>query len=224
MENGKKEQIDLEKELMPIRVKNIKLNYQRYKDIQESLKKAKIDRKKKEGKIIGGSLAAIIAVAGIGIATAKTHKDPTANTNAEVSIMMEDSKFVIDRYYTVVDGDSLSLISDNTGVPINDIRQENSMEATDTLIFPNQKLRLSYEINSEDLQYCTDQVKVNGKTLEEIASEYGTTAETLLRLNENSVVRTHNEDYSIINYEINSDTIMVPNFVSIKDGVKGNQK
>ena len=224
MENNKKEEIDLEKELLPIRVKNIQLNYQRYKDLQESLRLAKIDRRKKEGKVIGGVLATIIAVGGIGIGIAAAHKGPTIPTNVEISAMMENPKIVIDRYYTVVNGDSLSLIADNTGIPVSDIQQENNMEPEETLILPNQQLRLSYEIDSNDLNKYTDQISVNGRSLEEIASEYGTTAETLLRLNEGSVVRTHNADYTVIDYKINSDTIKVPNFIYIKDSIKGYQK
>lgn len=224
MENNKNEEFDLDKELMPIRVKNIQLAYARKKEIEEALEKAKLQRQTKEAKVIG--LAAVLTAVGIGIGIAMIppKNPPLPQPSNEVTQMMEDNKVIIDTYYTVVDGDSLSLIADNMGISVKDIQRENNMEPEETLIIPNQKLRLSYEINTEELNNCTNRIKVNGKSLEEIAIEYGTTAETLLRLNSDSVKRTHDDNYTYNGYEINADTIIVPDFIAIRDGIKGYQR
>ena len=226
MENNKNNNFDLDKELMPVYVRNIKINYLKQKELAEAKERAKIEREKKEGFIVGGAavLAAIIGISIGASISSNIDKRDSQQRNVEVSHMMEDSKVLVVRYYKVQTGDNLYSISEKTGIPIDDIRKENGMDATETLIFPDQRLSLSYYINSEDLDRCTEKVVVNGQTAKEIADAFDISEESLQRLNPNSIIMNHNEDYTSISYTITSDTIAIPNFMAIKEGVKGPQK
>ena len=224
--NNNNNDFDLDKELMPIYIKNIKLAYYRKKEMAEALERAKLDRQRKEGMIIGGA-AALAAIIGISVGATMIPKIKTDTpTIAEVTEMTEETKTLISRYYVVKSGENLYSISEKIGVSIDDLKRENGMETKDTTIFPEQRLRISYYVNSSDLDSYTETIIVNGKTLKEIADEYTTSEETLYRLNPDSIVMSHNENYTSITYTIKSDTIRVPNYIALRemDQSKGRQK
>ena len=110
------------------------------------------------------------------------------------------------RKYTVKSGDCLSILSDRSLTKISEIKEVNDMKSDalyvgDTLIIP-------YYVNSDDLQYYIQAVETEGLSLKDLADNYETDIETLCTLNEECISEVAGTKI------INSDTIVVPNFIT----------
>ena len=225
MEN-KKEEFDLDKELIPQYVKNIKTNYERRKEIFESLEKAKAERERKEGYIVGGAVAiAVIVGIGIGIALLNTDFESGKKQTTQTTEIAQNSNITIYRTYQVKKDDNLYSIYEKTGIPVKDIQLQNDIKGD--LIYPGESLFLVYTIDKGDLDACTERVVVGDMSLEEIASSYDTSVYTLVALNPDTIVPVNNTvtsdgiQYIETTYVINGNTILAPNYPNIIEHSKG---
>ena len=124
-----------------------------------------------------------------------------ADTSKTPIVTEDDGKLQLTRKYTIQFGDTLTSLSHQSGIPISTIKDDNNIENANN-IYMNQNIVLNYRIEPEDLDYYTQTVEMDGKSISQIASEYNTTINTLIEMN--------GED--IQNY--NNGTIKVPNFIS----------
>lgn len=150
-------------------------------------------------------IAGTIAVAGMVIITGRknTRIDPYTNRQ---TIAYDDSRITLTRKYTIRFNDTIDGLAASTGIPKEDIIYDNHID-NPNLIQMDHHLVLNYSIDPEDIKYYTQSVKVEGRSLSQIAGEYDTTVNTLMTLNESAI-----EDGMII-----SDTILVPNFITQKE-------
>lgn len=192
MEN---EEFDLDKELMDVRVRRIQEERKRRQDLEEKLESYKIKRIKQTGLAIG--LAGAIAVTGIGFSIGRSHMGIKPTTTV---ITENDETVTLARNYTVQFGDTLTAISRQTGIPISQIQQDNDIPNPNDIKM-NEKLLLNYSVNIDDLDYYTQTINMDGKSLAALAAEYNTTVNTIIEINGGKIDEL-------------SNTILVPNFIT----------
>lgn len=143
----------------------------------------------------------------------------TADSSETTQEVAYSSTMVLNRKYRFQFGDTLSQIAENVGVRQSVIQRVNDID-NPSLIQQGRTISIPYEINSEDLQYYVQSVNTEGRSLYDIASEYETDADTIARLNEEAIMTVNGS------YVITSDTILVPNFITISElnTLKGNSK
>lgn len=130
--------------------------------------------------------------------TTMSPEQPTASTEPYI---------VLTRYYTIRTGDTLSQISSESNTTINKIKSVNGLDSS--TIYIGQTLKVPYYVKDYELQYYTESIPVEGKTLQQIADEKNTDINTLIKLNEEAIVKDENGTYKIL-----SDNIIVPNFIT----------
>ena len=194
MENNN-EKLDWQIEVMPETIKRIQKNHEQQKAINEALEKWKLKRIKEQGIAIG--LAIALAAGGMAITIGRRNMgvkpQPTVITE-------EDGNVRLGRTYEIQFGDTLSGLSNKTGIPVKTIQKDNEISNPNE-IYMNQKLILNYSIDPEDLEYYTQTASIDGRSLDAIATEYDTTVSTLLELNDGK-------------FDRESNTIIVPNFIT----------
>ena len=139
--------------------------------------------------------------------------DPTA-------IEQSDNSICLTRYYTVTRNDTLSEISANTGISVDRIQRENNIDNAN-MINMNHRLVLNYYISPENIEYYTQEANVEGLTIYQVADEYHTDVDTLVKLNSEAIEVGEDGTYHIL-----SNTLAVPNFITPSElaSLKSDQK
>lgn len=209
-------EFNLEEELKEVKEKREQQEIEFDKRTQEALKRYKVIR-------IAQKAGAMIAA--IGIITAhfiirEGRKHDWGLPEPQPTVTEVDDSIYMSTYYTIKSGDTLSGISNRTGISVQDIASYNGIDDPHS-IYPNQRIELLYKIDPEDLEYYTETINVEGRDIEEISNMYNTTPTTIFRLNENSIEINHDGTYTIL-----SNTIVVPNFItqSELEELKGKSK
>ncbi len=130
--------------------------------------------------------------------------------NETVDIVYEEPTIQMTQYYEVVKGDTLSRISTETGVMVYEIQDMNNRIGSDK-IYIGETLILPRTIDREDLHYFTITIPAKGMSCAELAKEYRTDEETIIRLNKEAVA------YINTGYIILTDTAVVPNFITVEE-------
>ena len=225
MENNNNEQFDWVKEVMPETVKRIQRDHQRKIEIDERLEHCHLVTRMQQGIAVG--VASAIAITGLcfylGGKFGPKGPKPTETT---ITTTVEDDNIYLYRNYTVEFGDSLSYLSQISGISISTIREANGMGPKDTMIIDGQKLKLYYPVKPEDLKYYTAIVELDGRDIFDIAKEYETDVDTLCKLNKDSIVETYDSEKQVYRYSIKGNTLIVPNFITPREleEVKGYSK
>lgn len=122
----------------------------------------------------------------------------------------------INKIYKVKNGDTLSELSEKTGIDQTTIKNANRMDTT--LLFIGDELKIPYTIDIRDLDEYVKEIELKDKTVEEIAEEYNTDMITLKELNPYTITY----DYENKEYKVKTKKIVVPNFTKEKKETKGN--
>lgn len=141
--------------------------------------------------------------------TIEQTQEQTDQTTVEetMGIVYEEPVIQMTQFYEVEQGDSLSEISTRTGVKVYEIQDANNRYGTDK-IYTGETLILNYNIDREDLHYYTITIPAKGLTCAELAKQYRTDEETIIRLNKEAVA------YINSGYTVLTDTAVVPNFIT----------
>lgn len=171
--------------------------------------KLKVRRKDTATKyVIRNRVLAIVLTGGIVAGTGYAIKKNYDNkTNGSSYIDNKNEKVTLTRVYEIQRGDTLESISEETGISVNKIKQSNQLIEDDDRIYEGDTLALDYIVKSEDLEYYTQEVEVNGMSFAEVITLYRTVPKTLLALNDSIYI----EDNM---YKIKGDTVIVPNFIT----------
>lgn len=119
----------------------------------------------------------------------------------------KDENIKLVRYHEVGVGDTLSGLSSESNTTIESIKKANGL--TSSTIYVGQEIKIPYYVKNYELQYYTESYNVGDQTLSEIAEYKHTDIQTLLKLNEESIIKTESGAYVIL-----SDSILVPNFIT----------
>lgn len=119
----------------------------------------------------------------------------------------EENLHVLNRIYTVESGDTLATLSAISNTTINCIEQANNIDNDN--LFVGQELVIPYYVDDEEMSYYTS-VKGYSSTmrLEDLAAANETDVATLIKLNEEAIVKVNNK------YAVLTDTIIVPTFIT----------
>ena len=120
---------------------------------------------------------------------------------------VKDENIKLVRYHKVSVGDTLSGLSNESNTTIESIKNANGL--TSSTIYVGQELKIPYYIKEYELDYFTESYNVGDQTLSEIAEYKHTDVQTLLKLNEESIIKTESGAYVVL-----SDSILVPNFIT----------
>lgn len=210
------EEFNLDEELKEVRERREQKERERKQELDEYLSRLRLVRTIKNGVVLG--LTATVIVSGIICIRRKNQETqkPDPYTIEEVNT----DTITLTRNYTVEFGDTLSAISNTTGIPQSRIINDNDIE-NGNMIYMNQRLQLNYKINPDDLEYYTETVLVDGRSLADLAFDYDTTQQTIINLNHNSIIDNGDGTYNIV-----SNTLVVPNFISVNEynELKGSHK
>lgn len=135
---------------------------------------------------------------------------PDQTIEETMGIVYEEPEVIMNEYYEVVSGDTLSGISTRTGVKVHDIMEANGI-INKELIRIGDKLVLPYVIDRDDLQFYTITVPAKGISCRELAKKYNTDEATIRMLNQEAIAYVGTE------YVILTDTAVVPNFISVEE-------
>lgn len=113
---------------------------------------------------------------------------------------------VLNNYHTVEMGDTLSELAQRGHITMTTLKEANNIDR-DT-IYLGEELVIPYHINNDLLEYYTETVSINNRSLEEIAIEYNTDIESLKVLNNEGIT----EDNMIL-----TDEILVPKFLTERE-------
>lgn len=127
-----------------------------------------------------------------------------------MGIVYEEPTVQLKEYYEVVAGDTLSEISERTGIRISEIMEANGI-ANENLIRIGKKMVLIHTVEREDLQFYTITVPAKGISCRELAKKYNTDEATIKMLNEEAIAYVGTE------YIVLTDTAVVPKFVSVAE-------
>ena len=131
-------------------------------------------------------------------------EEPKETEPIVIEIPAEEPRLVLNRYYTIVAGDTLARLANTSNSSVEELKRVNGYE--DDKIYFGRKMLIPYTIDREDLEYYTESVKMNDFTLEEIARAYETDLETLYQLNHGAIIRANGVYYAM------SNSILVPTF------------
>ena len=141
-------------------------------------------------------------------ASAKQAETPVTDSQESAVEMASEETLVIELFkkHTLDYGDSLWSIATNANTSVDELKRLNNLN--DSKIYAGDTLKVIYKISEYDIEYYTETIEVQGKSLSEIAYIYETNVETLLVLNPDGIEKTKD------GYLILSDTLVVPNFIS----------
>ena len=131
-------------------------------------------------------------------------EEPLEETTA---LPVYEPRMILNRNYTILKGDTLSRLASNANSSISELKQINGYETDD--IYYGRKMQIPYTIDTEDLEFYTESVKVNDYTLEELAKIYETDIETLYKLNPEAIMKIGDNTYYVL-----SDSLIVPKFIT----------
>ena len=135
----------------------------------------------------------------------ETMDENTIETIIDTIIEQANVK-VLNNYHTVEMGDTLSELAQRGHITMTTLKEANNINR-DT-IYLGEELIIPYHINNDLLEYYTETVSINNRSLEEIAIEYNTDIESLKVLNNEGIT----EDNIIL-----TDEILVPKFLTEKE-------
>ena len=140
------------------------------------------------------------------------------NTNKnETTIVSElpDSNYItLNKLYVVQPKDTLSELSEKTGISQNDIKQANQFETS--LLFEGNTIKLPYRINYNELENYTEIIDNGNMTAKSLAKSYETDFRTILLLNENTIKYDNDKQ----DYLFTTDTVIIPSFDKIEKKYK----
>lgn len=140
--------------------------------------------------------------------TGKTNDEDSSNLGMVFEEEQQQEQITIRKYHTIKYGETLSEIADHYGIRMSKIQKENNIKSPN-LIQQGQTLTITYTYNLDDFDYFTNAITVEeGKSVKDIAEEYGTDVATIIALNQDAIVM-YEGSYFIISSEIN-----VPNFAT----------
>lgn len=210
-----KDIIEDEKEREAIYKKGEEREEKSEKHYEEAILSGKINRRKSNiialRYIAIGLTATVVGSSIIGVAINKTKEGRETQDELTAMVSAEDGNIILTRNYEVIFGDTLSSLSNRTGISVKDIQIDNGISNANR-INVGQRLELNYSIAPEDLKYYTETESVNGRYISEIAGEYDTTIKTLCDINKEAIINNGDGTYTII-----SDTILVPKFITPND-------
>ena len=115
--------------------------------------------------------------------------------------------YTVERTYKIAYGDTLSELAEKANCSVYEITSKNDIP-NGSVIQAGKEIIIPYHIESGDLRYATYSAYYTpGTTLSDFAAQYDTTAESLRRLNPESIEHG----------EVISDTLLVPNFATPKE-------
>lgn len=160
------------------------------------------------------TIAATITLAGILMVTTNVKDSAPAEAALQqpetISTMTEDLKQYTSitnytRIYKIKAGDTLSQLAEDANCNMSEIKDRNKLQSTTIQL--GQTIEIPYHIPKDELYLFTDPKPYdNTMSLSEYANQYETTAESLIKLNEEAIVKKEN------NYYVISETLMVPNY------------
>ena len=130
----------------------------------------------------------------------QTTEISTANTTEE------EPEMIVIRHYTVKAGDTLSELAEDANCTQADIKNYNQDVIYDGILRFDTDIEIPYHIPEDEISSYTESAIYNGENLDEYAASYNTDKESLIKLNEESIIDTGNE------YAVISDTLAVPTF------------
>lgn len=169
--------------------------------------------------VIGASIAATLVVPHIFSSTSNNtsdeieprvvYQDKQSMEHVEQEIF-EATTVRLNRIYTVKYGDTLSELAEEANIDTSFLKMNNDL--CESNIYMGQILEIPYFIDKEDLAYYTKNVDIpDNINLEEFALEHETDVNTLLKLNDETVIVANGTNVII------SDSLVVPTFTSKKD-------
>ena len=111
------------------------------------------------------------------------------------------------RIYKVKNGDNLSTLAMNAHSTVDEIKAINHIPTN--MIYIGETFKIPYNIEQEDLEYYTQSVNVQDRSLEELVETFETDVRTLYELNKESIQKMDSGSYIIM-----SNKIVVPNFIT----------
>lgn len=140
--------------------------------------------------------------------TGKPNEEDSSNLGIAFEEEQQQEQITIKKYHTIKFGETLSEIAEHYGIRMSKIQNENNIKSPH-LIQQGQTLTITYTYNIDDFDYFTNAITVEeGKSVKDIAEEYGTDVATIIALNQDAIVM-YEGSYYIISSEIN-----VPNFAT----------
>lgn len=135
-------------------------------------------------------------------------EDADFNKKTEEDTYLNDY-LTMNRVHKIKKGDTLYSLATLNGIKLDKVRKLNNLE--NDKIIKGHSIILPYEINSQDFKYYTQAINIKDRSIYEIAKEYETDLKTICSLNKDAIEEINNV------YYIMSDTIYVPNFISLKE-------
>jgi len=160
------------------------------------------------GNVVGGNTPEQPVVVENPSITAEQPSDTTSTMDDDTMVAYTTTT-VLSRNYEVRGGDTLSQLAYDSGTTVDTLKEINGLSSSNIQIGSN--LKVPYEINNEDLQYYTLSISTEGASIYDIAKEFETDADTIYRLNKESIQMVEGA------YVILSDRVLVPNFITKDD-------
>ena len=144
------------------------------------------------GKVVAATLAAFLCMTNVvpGMSSSQAEQPQTTEIST-ANTTEEEPEMIVIRHYTVKAGDTLSELAEDANCTQADIKNYNQDVIYDGI---------------DEISSYTESAIYNGENLDEYAASYNTDKESLIKLNEESIIDTGNE------YAVISDTLAVPTF------------
>lgn len=134
------------------------------------------------------------------VQTQTTTKETVKNQTTEPT----EENITIIRTYKIKAGDTLSELAEDANCSIREIQRTNNIPST--TIYYGDTIQIPYHIKIDELDQYTTNSLYQGEGLETFAKKHETTIESLLLLNQGTIINKNNH------YIITPDTLVTPNF------------
>lgn len=139
------------------------------------------------------------------IPTDASPKEEPLTSESTTEYAYASPKIELTRIYEIKAADTLSELAEDANCNMSDIKSRNDIKSD--MIRMGDTIEIPYYIPKDELYlYIESKPYDNTINLFEYAQQYNTTAESLLKINEEAIVQTEN------NYCVISDSLMVPTF------------
>ena len=122
------------------------------------------------------------------------------------SVNEDNLTYELVRNYKIEKGDTLYDLSKESGTEIDKIMEYNNLD--NDRIYYGDNIKIPYIVKSENLGNYSQSVKVENKSIYDLACMYETTSSTIYNMNKESIIEVNG------NYVVLSDTLNIPNFIS----------
>ncbi len=159
------------------------------------------------GKVVAATLAAFLCMTNVvpGMSSSQAEQPQTTEIST-ANTTEEEPEMIVIRHYTVKAGDTLSELAEDANCTQADIKNYNQDVIYDGILRFDTEIDIPYHIPEDEVSSYTTSAEYNGENLDEYAASYNTDKESLIKLNEESIIDTGNE------YAVISDTLAVPTF------------